>query len=312
MMDRTVQKPSGPAAALSAAGSADLTAARPRAESRWRRAMSNPALVTGAVVAALLTALGLLSIVWTPWNVGPAGINPAARLQAPALGSYLLGTDHLGRDILSQLMIGIRTSLVISTLGVVAALTLGLVAALTAVTFRGVVDDLIMRIVDILMAFPGIVFALVLAVILGPGLFSTVFALTVFFAPNFTRVIRAAALRVLSEDFVVAARIYGRGRLAILFRHVIPNTLSVIIVQFTLSFAAAIIVESSLSYLGVGLARPSISLGMMLREAQAYIGASGWLSLWPGLAIAITVLGFNVFGDGLRDVFDPKFSKAGR
>src|SRR5690606_5401656 len=154
---------------------------------------------------------------------------------------------------------------------IASALTVGLVAALTAVSFRGAIDDLIMRIIDILMAFPGIVFALVLAVVLGPGIPSTVVALTVFFAPNFTRVIRAAALRVLSEDFVVAARIYVRSQLVILYRHVIPNTLSVIIVQSTLSFAAAIIVESSLSYLGVGISRPAISLGMMLREAQAFI-----------------------------------------
>jgi peptide/nickel transport system permease protein len=282
------------------------------AAARRKRARSNPAFIAGLAVAALLAATGLVSLVWTPWDVGPAGIDPANRLRGPGVGGHLLGSDHLGRDVLSQLMIGVRTSLVISMIGVAAALGAGLTLALTAVTFRGAVDDLIMRIVDILIAFPGIVFALVLAVVLGPGVSSTIVALTVFFAPNFTRVIRAAALRVLAEDFVVAARIYGRGGLAILLRHVIPNTLSVIIVQFTLSFAAAIIVESSLSYLGVGISRPEISLGMMLREAQSFIGASGWLAFWPGLAIVVTVLGFNVFGDGLRDVLDPKFSRAGR
>lgn len=278
----------------------------------WQRVWSNWALLLGFGFAALLTAAGLLSLVWTPWDVGPAGISPSARLKAPGVDGHLLGTDHLGRDVLSQLMIGVRTSIFISILGITAALVVGMVAALTAVTFRGAVDDLIMRFIDILIAFPGIVFALVLAVVLGPGQISTIVALTVFFAPNFARVVRATALRVLSEDFVVAARIYGRGRFAILVRHVIPNTLSVIIIQFTLAFASAIIVESSLSYLGVGVSRPSISLGMMLREAQSFMGASGWLAFWPGVAIVITVLGFNMFGDGLRDVLDPKFSKSGR
>jgi len=282
-----------------------------RAE-RWLRMRSNWALTTGFFIVVLLTSVGVLSLFWTPWDVGPAGINPSQRLKAPGVGGHLLGTDHLGRDIFSQLMIGVRTSLYISMIGVASALVVGMAAALTAVTFRGPVDDLIMRFIDILIAFPGIVFALVLAVVLGPGLMSTVIALTVFFAPNFTRVIRATALRVLSEDFVVAARIYGRGRFLILFRHVVPNTLSVIIIQFTLAFASAIIVESSLSYLGVGIARPAISLGMMLREAQSFMGASGWLAFWPGFAIVVTVLGFNIFGDGLRDVVDPKFSKAGR
>jgi peptide/nickel transport system permease protein len=272
----------------------------------------NPSLTIGLIVAVLLIAAGVTSLFWTPWNVGPSGISPRSRMLPPGSGGYLLGTDQLGRDILSQLMVGIRTSLIVSLLGVTSALAVGLAAAFTAVTFKGTVDDLIMRVVDVLMAFPGIVFALVLAVILGPGIFSTIVALTVFFAPNFIRVIRAAALRVLSEDFIVAARIYGRRQPTILVRHVLPNVLSVIIVQFSLSFAAAIIVESSLSYLGVGLSRPAISLGMMLREAQAQAGTSGWLTFWPGLAIAITVLGFNIFGDGLRDALDPKFSRGGR
>ena len=152
--------------------------------------------------------------------------------------------------------------------------------------------------------------ALVLAATLGSGALTTIFALTAFFTPSFTRVARSAALSVLQEDFITAAQLYGRGRIFILARHVFPNIAGVLIVQFTLYFAAGILTEAGLSYLGVGVTRPGISWGLMLSEAQNQVGVSSPLAMWPGLSIVIVVLGLNLMGDGLRDVLDPKLSKS--
>jgi peptide/nickel transport system permease protein len=151
--------------------------------------------------------------------------------------------------------------------------------------------------------------ALVLAASLGSGVLTTIFALTAFFTPSFTRVVRAAALSVLQEDFITASRLYGRGRAFILARHVLPNIAGVLIVQFTLYFAAGILTEAGLSYLGVGVTRPNISWGLMLSEAQNQVGVSSPLAMWPGLAIVLVVLGLNLLGDGLRDVLDPKLTR---
>ncbi len=222
---------------------------------------------------------------------------------------HLLGTDALGRDVASALMIGARTSIIVAAGAALLGLVLGTITGLIATSSRPYVNETVMRGADILLSIPGVVFALVLAATIGAGVGSTIFALSVFFTPSFTRVVRAAALRVLQEDFITAAQLYGRKRLFILARHVVPNIFSVMIVQFTLYFAVGILTEAGLSYLGVGVTRPDVSWGILLKEAQETVGVASPLAIWPGLAIVIAVLGLNILGDGLRDVLDPRLRR---
>ena len=291
---------------------ADVAPQNGRSRPPRGRRPRNASLTVGIVVTAVMILIALVSIVWTPHDVGAAAVNPRQQHLPMGTDGYLIGTDHLGRDMLSQIMVGVRTSFLVSTLGVTMALIVGLSGGLVAATRRGMSDESIMRVVDLLMAFPGILFALVLAATIGIGMTATVVALMVFFAPDFARVSRSSALRVLQEDFVMAARIYGRRSFQIVFKHVIPNIMSVVIIQFTLLFAIGIIIEAALSFLGVGVVRPGLSLGMMLREAQTHSGGGFGLALWPGLTIVIAVVGLNLLGDGLRDILDPKLSQGGR
>ena len=290
-------------------GSVQLDSGAGQPKSRKAR---NASLVVGALITLAMIAIAIISVVWTPQDVGAAAVAPRQRHLPLGTEGYPLGTDHLGRDTLSQIMVGIRTSFIVSTIGVAFAMVVGMSGGLAAATRRGMTDESVMRVVDLFMAFPGILFALVLAAVMGIGINATIVALTVFFAPDFARVSRSAALRVLQEDFVMAARIYGRKSVQIVFKHVIPNIMSVVIVQFTLLFALGIIVEAALSFLGVGVVRPGLSLGMMLREAQTHSGGAFGIAFWPGITIVIAVVGLNLLGDGLRDILDPKLSRSGR
>jgi peptide/nickel transport system permease protein len=267
----------------------------------------NASLMVGLVLTLGFLAVALISYVWLPSN--PNIPNIKARMLPPFQPAHWLGTDGLGRDIIAQLMVGARTSIVVGAGGASIALVLGTLTGLIAAAYGKIADETISRGADILLSIPGMVTALVLAATMGSGVLTTIFALSAFFTPSFTRVIRAAAMGVLQEDFITSARLYGRGKLFILARHVIPNIAGVMIVQFTLYFAAGILTEAGLSYLGVGVTRPSISWGMMLNEAQQTVGISSPLAIWPGLAIVLVVLGLNLLGDGLRDVLDPKLKR---
>lgn len=273
---------------------------------RLRRRAHNLPLWVGGVMTAIFIGVAVVSIFWVP--VDPNAIDPGNRLMPVGTPGHPVGTDPLGRDVLSALMVGARTSMLVAAGAALLGMTIGAIAGLSAAAGRPALDETVMRGADILLAIPGIVFALVLAATIGAGISSTVFALTVFFTPSFARVVRAAALRVLAEDYITAARLYGRGRLFILARHVLPNISSVLIVQFTIYFAVGILTEAALSYLGVGVNRPGISWGMMLKEAQDQVGVSSPLALWPGLVIVLAVLGLNLLGDGLRDKLDPRLS----
>jgi peptide/nickel transport system permease protein len=187
---------------------------------------------------------------------------------------------------------------------------LGTIFAFIAVGISPWVDEVVMRFLDILMAVPGVIVALVIATVSGPSALSTVSVLSVFFAPVIARVVRSATIPLLNEDFVQSARMYGRGKAFVLFRHVLPNILSVLVVQFSLYSANAVLAESGLSYLGVGISRPQISWGTLLKEAQETVGPTTGLMLWPATVILVFVLGLNLLGDGLRDVMDPR--SAGR
>lgn len=278
------------------------TPAKPR-----RRRRRNLTLTIGVVVTVAFVAMALASFFYLPHNPNVPRI-PDRLLPAGSPG-YLLGTDALGRDIFSQLMVGARTSLMVGAGGALISLLVGTIAGLSAAAFGRVADETISRGADIMLSIPGMVTALVLAATIGSGALTTILALSAFFTPSFTRVVRSAALSVMQEDFITAARLYDRPTWFILFRHVLPNVAGVMIVQFTLYFAAGILTEAGLSYLGVGVTRPSISWGMMLNEAQQQVGISSPLAMWPGLAIVIVVLGLNLLGDGLRDVLDPKLAR---
>jgi peptide/nickel transport system permease protein len=268
----------------------------------------NVSLIIGAILTFCAISIAVVSTFWLPYN--PNLPNIPNRLLAAGSAEHWLGTDVLGRDIISQLMVGARTSIVVGAGGATISLVLGAIMGLIAAASGKIVDETISRVADIMLSIPGMVTALVLAATLGSGALTTIFALTAFFTPSFTRVARSAALSVLQEDFITAAQLYGRGRIFILARHVFPNIAGVLIVQFTLYFAAGILTEAGLSYLGVGVTRPGISWGLMLSEAQNQVGVSSPLAMWPGLSIVIVVLGLNLMGDGLRDVLDPKLSKS--
>jgi peptide/nickel transport system permease protein len=273
----------------------------------WKSLRLNASLVVGLVLTVGAVAIALLSFIYLPYN--PNFPNIPNRLLPAGSPGHWLGTDVLGRDIVSQLMVGARTSIIVGAGGATISMILGTVMGLVAAAGGRSTDETISRGADIMLSIPGMVTALVLAATLGSGMLTTILALTALFTPSFVRVARSAGLAVMQEDFITAAALYGRGKVFVLARHVLPNIAGVVIVQFTLYFAAGILTEAGLSYLGVGVTRPGISWGLMLSEAQNQVGVSSPLAMWPGLAIVIVVLGLNVLGDGLRDVLDPKLKR---
>ena len=280
---------------------------RKRPGNRW---LSNGSVVVGGAIVALYLIVLIVSLVWTPSD--PNAIDPVNRLAPTGTPGDLLGTDSLGRDVVSALLAGAKNSAAVAAgacgLSVVAGTALGL----TAASLGRTTDELIMRAMDVCVSIPGVVIALVLAATIGSGIASTIFALLFFFTPAFTRMVRANALRILAEDFPKVAELYGRSKPFIAVRHVLPNIFSILLVQASQYYAVAILTEAGLSYLGVGVNRPEISWGMMLKEAQQTVGIDSPLAMWPGVAIMVTVLGLNILGDGVRDVLDPKLRRADR
>ena len=266
-------------------------------------------LIMGASITLIMVIIGLISIFWIPLDVNES--DPSIRMLPIGTPGHLFGTDYLGRDVTSMLMAGIRTSVIIGACSAFLALLIGTIFGMLAASVSKL-DEPIMRTADIFMAMPGIIFALVLASTIGAGYLTTIFALTCFFTPAFVRVTRASTMRVLADDYISVARLYGRGKSFITLRHVLPNISSILIVQFTIYFAAGVLSEAGLSFLGVGINRPSVSLGNLLKEAVEQIGITDPLGVWPGLGIVILVIGLNLLGDGLRDYFDPRFSQRAR
>jgi peptide/nickel transport system permease protein len=260
-------------------------------------------LVVGAAVVGLLVAVALLSLVWTP--LPPARMQIIHKLQPP-FSFGMLGTDQFGRDVLSMLMVGCWNSLSIAIVAVAIGGTLGAIAGLSAAAFRGVFESLLMRICDVIFALPPILSAMMLGAFLGPGRLTAIIAIATFMIPVFARVTLASALQAWSRDYVLAARALGNTRFTISVRHVLPNIMSQIIVQATIQLGLAVLTEAGLSFLGLGLAPPAPTWGRMLADAQTYLALAPWLAILPGLAIALCVFGFNMLGDGLRDLLDPR------
>ncbi|TDM05782.1 MAG: peptide ABC transporter permease [Ideonella sp. MAG2] len=269
----------------------------------WQRAWRHRSFMLGACLVAGVLGVALLSLLWQPYP--PGELNIPHKLQGPS-SQHWLGTDSLGRDIAAQLMVGAQSALMVGLLAVGWGLCIGLGLGLLAAARRGWVDELLMRAVDFGFAFPALLTAILLAAAQGPGLGTSIIAIGVFNIPVFARVTRAAALNVWARDYILAARLSGLGRSAITASHVLPNIAAPLIVQATIQCALAILAEAALAFLGLGTQAPQASWGRMLADAQLQLFNAPLLALWPGLAIAITVLGLNLLGDGLRDVLDPQ------
>ncbi len=282
------------------------TIRRPPAAGFWRRAARHPSFLAGATLSGLLALAALLSLFWSPYP--PADIDIPNKLQDPG-AAHWLGTDSLGRDIASQLLVGSQNSIVVGVIAVGIGLGIGVLLGCLAAARRGWVEELVMRVADFTFAFPALLSAIMLGAIYGPGLVTGIVAIGIFNIPVFARITRGAANAVWSREYVLASRAAGFGPLRITLDHVLPNIASVLIVQATISFATAILAEAALSYLGLGTQPPQPSWGRMLNEAQALLFQAPMLAVYPGVAIALSVLGLNLMGDGLRDLLDPRLSR---
>lgn len=280
-----------------------LPAVAPRRRARASLPLNG---MIGGGLLVLLLATALVGLVWTPSD--PLALNLMSRLQAPSV-QHWLGTDEYGRDVLSRLMIGAHTSLWVSVLTVSLAVIAGTFLGLLAGFMRGWVDRILMMINDALLAFPGILLALGLMAIIGPSLYGIVFALSVAYTPSVVRVVRGTVLSLREKEFVEASRVIGNSELYTMLRHIAPNCVAPICVLATSMFGWAILAESSLSFLGLGVPPPAATWGNMLAASRPYIATASWLGLFPGVCIALALLAFNLSGDALRDRLDPRMRK---
>jgi len=263
-----------------------------------------PTLVIGGLLVGLIVVTALVSIVWTPAD--PTHVDVASKLRGPFSGGALLGTDQLGRDEFSRIMAGARNTLLVGIVTVVIALGVGVPLGGIAALRRGHTEDLTMRASDVLLAFPAVLLAIMFASVFSPSTLTAMAAIGIALVPVFARVVRGAGLQIMEQDYVTVTRTYGGGSVWIFVRHMLPNISSVLIVQATVAFAIAILAEAALSYLGLGTPPPTPSWGRMLSESQTLLDQAPLLAFWPGVSIALAVLGFNLLGDGLRDLLDPK------
>jgi peptide/nickel transport system permease protein len=262
----------------------------------------NTALVIGGILTALLILTALVSLVWTPEV--PSRVRVGMRLKGP-LEAGLLGTDHFGRDVASQLMAGAWNSLAVAWPAVLLGAAVGTAIGCAAAAWKGLADEIAMRMSDVVFAFPAVLSAIMIGALVGSGPLAAILAIAVFNVPVFARVTRGVALQVWTLDYIAAARAIGKHPLRITWEEVMPNIAGALIVQVTIQLALAILTEAGLSYLGLGVRPPNPSWGRMLSDAQTYLSQAPHLAIAPGVAIALSVLGLNLLGDGLRDALDP-------
>ncbi len=260
-------------------------------------------LYAGAVLVGVLVLAALISFVWLPHD--PQEMNFGVQLSAPS-SDNLLGADHFGRDLFSRVLVGARSTLYVGFTAVGIALTVGSLLGALAGFLGGLLDEVVMRLVDVAYAFPAILMALLLAAVFQPGTLTAMTAIGIATVPIFARIVRASVLSIKEREFVEAGRALGMRSWRILLVHVFPNAIGPLIVQASMSLAAAVLAEAALSFLGLGTPPDVPSWGNMLREAQSFMSMSIWPALVPGLAIVWTVLGFSLLGDALRDLWDPR------
>lgn len=261
-------------------------------------------LVLGTGLSLLFVLAAAISFVWTPFD--HAALNIPDKLQTPS-AAHWFGTDHFGRDMFSMIMVGARTSIAVALVAVGIGMALGVPLGLTAAAQKGgALDELIMRGNDLVFAFPSLVIAILITAVFGAGAINAIIAIGIFNIPVFARVTRGGAMPLWEREFIMAARVAGKGRTRISVEHILPNIANLLIVQGTIQFSLGILAEAGLSYVGLGAQPPLPSWGRMLADAQTMVSIAPHLALVPGCAIILTVLGLNLLGDGLRDYLDPR------
>ncbi|MDW6020440.1 ABC transporter permease [Mesorhizobium sp. BAC0120] len=284
--------------------------ALPRAESLGSviaKAFASRSFIVGFAITGAIAAIAVLSFFWTPYDITRLVI--ADKMQTPS-AAHWFGTDHFGRDIFSMVMIGARNSIAVALVAVGIGMGIGVPLGAFAAARGGLIDDIVMRLNDVVFAFPALLSAIMITAIFGPGAINAIIAIGIFNIPVFARVARAGALALWPREFILAARAAGKGRTLITIEHILPNIASALLVQGTIQFALGILAEAGLSYVGLGAQPPMPSWGRMLFDAQTRMIMAPHLALFPGLAIVFTVLGLNLLGDGLSDVLDPKLRRA--
>ncbi len=269
----------------------------------WR----SRSLIAGGAITLAMIAVATVSLVWTPYP--PTAMDFLHRL-APLSAAHPFGTDSFGRDVLSMIMAGAQSSLAVALIAVAVGAGVGVPLGAFAASRGGLLDDAVMRGCDLAFAFPALLTAVMITALAGPGAVNAMLAIGIFNIPVFARITRAAARGVHARDFVLAARVAGRGDAAISLIHVLPNIAAVLMVQGTIQFALAIVADAGLSYVGLGTQPPQPSWGRMLNDAQTFIWRAPLLAVFPGLAITLAVLGLNLLGDGLQDLLDPRLRRA--
>ncbi len=280
-----------------------MSSASPKDPPRRRGAPHNAAFTAGVCISGLLVLTAVVSFVYTPRD--PLAMSIGARLESPS-SAHPFGTDQYGRDLLSRLMVGAATSIAVGMIALSIGFALGILLGSLGGYWGGWLDEGLMRVIDAIQGFPAILSAVLITAVFRPSAAISMVAIGIAFTPPFARLTRGSFLELRDREFVLAARALGASDRRIVLRHIFPNTLSPLIIQATTTFPVAILAEAGLSYLGLGTQPPHPSWGLMLKDAQNFLGVSPWFAIFPGSAIAVTVLGLNLLGDGLRDLLDPK------
>ena len=270
-----------------------------------KRTGLSPTLIIGLVLVGIVVVTAIVSFVWTPYD--PVQVSAPDRLQGPS-AEHWFGTDKYGRDLFSGMLVGARITLFVGLVSVGIALLVGTPLGIWAGIRGGWIEELIMRSSDIVLAFPALLLAIMSAAVFGASTLTAMVAIGISTIPGFARVARSGTLQVMSTEYVLAARAASQSRFRIALRHVLPNIIGIVVVQCSVAFALAVLAEAALSFLGLGTPPPTPSWGRMLQESQQFLGTHPSLAIFPGAAIALAVMGFNLLGDGLRDRFDPKLN----
>ncbi|MBI1619179.1 ABC transporter permease [Aquamicrobium zhengzhouense] len=269
-------------------------------------AFGNRSFLIGSAITVLIALVALVSFFWTPYDITHLVV---ANKMKPPSWAHPFGTDHFGRDILSMIMIGSRNSIAVALVAVGIGMGIGIPIGCWAAARGGWVDETLMRMNDIVFAFPALLSAVMITAIFGPGAINAIIAIGIFNVPVFARVARAGAMSIWPREYVLAARASGKGRAQITIEHILPNIAAILLIQGTIQFALGILAESGLSYVGLGAQPPMPSWGRMLFDSQTRMMIAPYQALFPGFAIVVTVLGLNLLGDGLRDLLDPKLRR---
>ncbi len=271
-----------------------------------KRFLRNKLALLGLAVVVFVVLISLSASIVAPFD--PLKLSLSNRIEAPS-GEHLFGTDHFGRDILSRVLYGGRVSLWVGVMSVILAGMVGIILGAVGGYFGGRIDYVIVLIMDALISFPSVLLAIGLMAVMGPGVKNIIIAMALVGVPTYGRVVRGSVLSIRQKEYIEAARNAGSGDLKIIFLHVLPNTMAPLIVVTTIGVANAVLIEAALSFLGLGVPPPAPSWGNILSDGRNFISQAPWLTIFPGLAITLSVLGFNTMGDGLRDVLDPKLKQ---